>query len=177
MKTYVYIAVSLDGYIAKKDGNLDWLNEIPNPDGNDFGFNDFLINIDAIVMGKNTYEKVLSFKEWPYSKPVFVLSHTIRHVSDILKDRADIISGNPKDILNKLGNLNHQSIYIDGGLTIQSFLKEDLIDALIISRIPVLLGDGIPLFGSLQNELKFEHIETIVYNDSLVKSHYTRKRN
>jgi dihydrofolate reductase len=176
MKTNVYIATSLDGFIAKKDGNLDWLNEIPNPDGSDFGFSEFLSTIDAIVMGKNTYEKILTFPEWPYIKPVFVLSNTIKTLPESLTKKAELMSGNPGEILINLKKMNFQSVYIDGGLTINEFLKEDLIDILIITRIPVVLGNGIPLFSSLHNELQFEHVDTIVYNSSLVKSCYKRKR-
>lgn len=175
MKTVVYVGASLDGYIAEKGGSLDWLQEIPNPEGSDFGFNEFLANIDAIVMGKNTFETVVTFKEWPYTKPVFVLSHTLRAIPDSLEKKAKIITGVPKEILTRLRGLGYQNLYIDGGVTIQSFLREDLINELIISTIPVLLGDGIPLFGKLSRELKFDLIKSTVYNETIVKNHYRRK--
>ena len=176
MKTYVYIAESLDGYIARKNGDLDWLNEIPNPEGSDFGFYDFLEQIDAIVMGKNTFEKVLTFPQWPYLKPVFVLSRSLKALPDHLSKKAFIASGNPASVLKNLRKLGFNSLYIDGGKTIQGFLIEDLIDELIISRVPVLLGDGIPLFNKLAKELHFEHYKTDVFSNCLVKSHYKRKR-
>ena len=176
MKTFIYIAASLDGFIARKDGNLDWLDEIPNPGKDDFGFNEFMQKIDAVVMGKNTYEKVMTFKKWPYLKPVFILSSTIKSIPDELKKKVEIMKGNPKHILDSLSDAGFNNFYIDGGATIRNFLKEDLIDELIITRIPVLLGDGIPLFQTLPHELKFEHVKTDVYNNGLVKSHYIKKR-
>ena len=92
MSNIVYIATSIDGYIAKKDGGLDWLNEVPNPDKSDFGFSNFMDSIDAIIMGRNTFEIVLSFGEWPYNKPVFVLSNTLKTVPDNLKNKAEILN-------------------------------------------------------------------------------------
>jgi len=172
----VYIATSLDGFIATKDGNLDWLDEIPNPDRSDFGFTEFMSNIDALIMGRITFEKVLTFDFWPYDKPVFVLSNTLSEVPDNYINKATIIKGNLNELIHRLHIDGYESFYIDGGKTIHNFLKEDLIDELIITKIPVLLGDGIPLFSSLNRSIKFKHKKTEVYNDSLVKSHYIRDR-
>jgi dihydrofolate reductase len=176
MRIFVYIAVSLDGYIAKTDGSLDWLIEIPNPDGIDFGFRDFINTIDAVVMGRKTFEKVLTFKEWPYSKRVFVLSNSLRQLPGELVAKAEITRGNPREILTALEQKGFRNVYVDGGKTIQGFLELDLIDEMIITTIPVLLGNGIPLFGKLKFELKFEHVETQIYLGALVKSCYIRKR-
>lgn len=177
MTNIVYIATSIDGYIAKKDGGLDWLNDIPNPEGSDFGFNDFIESIDAIIMGRKTFEIVLTFGGWPYTKPVFVLSNTLQSVPDNLKDKAEILTGTPEAIINEMNSRNYLNLYIDGGKTIQDFLKHDLIDELIITRIPIILGEGIPLFDLLKDEQKYEHIKTDIFNNSLVKSHYKRIRN
>ena len=152
MANFVYIATSLDGFIAKKNGSIDWLNEIPNPDGSDYGFSDFMNNIDAIVMGRNTFELVLTFDKWPYNKPVFVLSRTLQRVSDNLKDKVELINCNPDEVVNLLNSRNYKNIYIDGGITIQKFLRNELIDEIIITRIPILLGRGIPLFAELAKE-------------------------
>ena len=176
MSNIVYIAASLDGFIAKKNGNIDWLFEIPNPDGGDYGFTEFLKNIDAIVMGRNTFELVLTFGEWPYSKPVFVLSKTLQSVQKSLAGKVEILKGNPDSIVKKLNSRKLNNLYIDGGITIQNFLEQELIDEIIITRIPILLGGGISLFANLANEQKYEHIKTVVYNNALVKSHY-KKRN
>lgn len=177
MSNIVYIATSIDGYIAKKDGGLDWLNEVPNPDKSDFGFSNFMDSIDAIIMGRNTFEIVLSFGEWPYNKPVFVLSNTLKTVPDNLKNKAEILTGTPEFIIREMNSRNYFNLYIDGGKTIQEFLKQDLIDELIITRIPIILGEGIPLFGISANEQKYEHIRTEIFNNSLVKSYYKRIRN
>jgi dihydrofolate reductase len=104
MANIVYIAASLDGFIAKKDGGLDWLLDIPNPDNTDYGFSEFLKSIDAIVMGRNTYELVLTFKEWPYTKPVFVLSRTLKSVPENMKDKVEIINGDADSIVKELNS-------------------------------------------------------------------------
>ncbi len=176
MKTFVYIAASLDGYIARADGSLDWLTSIPNPDKSDFGFAEFMNTIDAVVMGRNTFETVVTFKKWPYSKRVFVLSNSLQKIPDSLNSFAELLQGNPIQILGTLGKRGYQNVYVDGGKTIQYFLGQDLIDELIITRIPILLGNGIPLFSTMKMELAFEHVKTEVYLKALVKSHYARKR-
>ncbi|MEW6194265.1 MAG: dihydrofolate reductase family protein [Bacteroidota bacterium] len=176
MANFVFIAESLDGYIAKKDGNIDWLLEIPNPGGSDYGYNDFIKNIDAVVLGRITFEKVLSFGGWHYSKPVFVLSNTLKSVGKNLENKAAVIKGDLKSVIKELHSKNYTNIYIDGGITIQNFLKEDLIDEMTITQIPIILGSGIPLFGELKNELRFEHVKTEVLNNALVQSRYKRIR-
>ncbi|MBC8045815.1 MAG: dihydrofolate reductase [Fimbriimonadaceae bacterium] len=178
MSNIVYIATSLDGYIAREDGSIDWLMEIPNPDNSDYGFSIFLERIDGIVMGRNTFETVLGFNEWPYpkSKPIFVLSNSLNVVPGNLSAKVEIVKGELKSIIESLKHKGMNDLYIDGGKTIQSFLKEDLIDEITITKIPILLGSGIPLFSKNNLELKFEHAETVVHNNILVKSKYLRKR-
>ena len=149
MSNIVYIATSIDGFIAKKDGSVDWLMEVPNPDGGDFGFSKFMENIDALVMGRNTFEMVLSFGECPYNKKVFVPSNTLKSVPENIKEKAEIISGSPQEIVRNLNSRNYKNLYIDGGKTVQEFLNSDLIDELIVTRIPILLGEGIPLFANI----------------------------
>jgi dihydrofolate reductase len=176
MANYVYIAKSLDGFIATSDGEVEWLNEISNPEHSDFGFSEFISKIDAIVMGRNTYEKVLSFGVWPYEKPVFVLSNTLTKLPDASIGKAEIMKGKPREIVSELKDRGFNNLYIDGGNTIQNFLSVDLIDEMIITTIPILLGEGIPLFGKLAKNIKFDHVKTQIVNDSLVMSHYTRLR-
>ena len=154
MKTYVYIAQSLDGFIAKKGGDITWLEEFPNPDGSDFGFSDFMKKIDALLMGRNTYEKVLTFGFWPYEKPVYVVSNTIKVVPENLEGKVFIVRGEIIEILESLESKGLKSIYVDGGKLIQSFLSEDLIDTMIITTMPVILGEGLPLFASIRKRIK-----------------------
>ena len=129
-----------------------------------------------MVIGRGTYEKVLSFPEWPYEKKVFVLSTSLKQIPGTLNEKATLIAMKPAALLNYLSDKGFSNIYVDGGKVIQSFLKEDLIDELIITRVPELIGTGIPLFGYLDNDLRFEHIKTNIYSDGLVKSQYERKR-
>lgn len=178
MSNTVYIATSLDGYIAREDGNIDWLMEIPNPTNSDYGFSVFMERIDGMIMGRKTFETLLGFNEWPYpeSMPLFVLSNSLNEVPERLSGKVKIVKGALKEILESLKRKGINRLYIDGGKTIQSFLKEDLIDEMIITRIPILLGSGIPLFDKNDLELKFEHVETEVLNNMLVRSKYLRKR-
>ena len=176
MTNYVYIATSLDGFIATSDGGLDWLEKIPNPEQNDYGYAEFIKSIDAIVMGRNTLEKVLTFGQWVYDQPVFILSNSLTLLPEHLLARAEIVCGDIKKIITQLNQKGYKNLYIDGGRVIQSFLQEDLIDEMIITRVPILLGKGISLFGELEQDLQFRHKKTEIYNNALVKSYYTRDR-
>jgi dihydrofolate reductase len=173
MKTAAYIGTSLDGFIAKKDGDIDWLIQFENEEVNQ-NYENFISKIDAIVIGRGTFEKVLTFPTWPYPKKVFLLSNYIKQIPDNLKEKVTILSMKPKEILDYLSNKGFSNIYVDGGKVIQSFLKENLIDELIITRVPILIGNGIPLFGELDNDLQFKHIQTNVYSNGLVKSQYKK---
>jgi dihydrofolate reductase len=176
MANYIYIATSLDGFIARKNGSFDWLLELPNPDGSDFGFADFMENIDAVVMGKNTFEIVLKFDEWFYNKPVFVLSSSLKSIPDKFSDKAELLNTKPDDVIKQLNSRGFNNLYIDGGKTIQDFLRMELIDEMIVTRIPILIGEGIPLFGSLPRDQKFEHIKTEILLQQSVKSYYKKIR-
>ncbi|MEJ0105896.1 MAG: dihydrofolate reductase family protein [Bacteroidota bacterium] len=176
MSNIVYIATSIDGYIALEDESIDWLIDLPNPDKSDYGFSEFMKRIDGIILGRKTYETVLTFNDWPYTKPVFVLSNSLKELPGKFSGKGEIVHGELKKIIESLAERGMNNFYIDGGKTIQGFLKEDLIDEMIITRIPILLGSGIPLFDKNHSELPFEHTGTEVYNNMLVKSRYIRKR-
>ncbi len=176
MANYVYIATSLDGFIATPDGGVEWLDDVPNPDGDDFGFSAFMDRVDAILMGSGTYEKVLTFGEWPYGKMVHVLSERLDSVPDALAGKVRIVRGPLPEVVADLARQGFRNLYVDGGKVIQDCLRHDLIDEMIISRIPKLLGKGIPLFGDLEEIMAFTHVETEVIHDYLVKSRYVRDR-
>ncbi|MEI7511754.1 MAG: dihydrofolate reductase family protein [Candidatus Peregrinibacteria bacterium] len=177
MKRTIYLATSLDGYIAKKDGDIAWLNDFPNPEKSDFGFSEFLATQDAIVMGHKTFETVVSFKDWIYPIPVFILSTSLTSIpQDLQEKNIQILQCSPEEVLAKLKEREYENVYIDGGQTIQQFLKRDLIDEMIITKVPLLLGAGIPLFSELSLPLPFEHLITKVFSNGLVKSHYQRIR-
>jgi dihydrofolate reductase len=177
MSNIVYIATSLDGYISAPDGSLDWLNYVPIPDGDDLGFADFVKGIDAIVMGRITFETVLGFGSgWPYPVPGIVLSSTLKSAPEDIADHVQFAHGPPREIVQLAKEQGYENLYVDGGKTVQRFLREDLIDQLIITEIPLLLGDGDRLFGELDQPLQFELIGTEVLLNQLVKKHYRRKR-
>ncbi|HEU4789190.1 MAG TPA: dihydrofolate reductase family protein [Flavobacterium sp.] len=173
MKTTAYIGTSLDGFIARKDGEIDWLTQFENQEINQ-SYTEFINEIDAIVIGRGTFEKVLTFPTWFYQQKVFVLSTQIKEIPNNLKEKVTLLSMEPKELLHYLSNEGYSNIYVDGGKVIQSFLKENLLNELIITRVPVLIGKGIPLFGPLYKDLSFKHIQTKVYSNGLVKSHYER---
>jgi len=175
MRTKVYIGTSLDGFIARKDGNIDWLVQFANSEAV-HAYEEFMSRIDAIVIGRGTFEKVLGFPSWPYEKEVFVLSTSIKVVPDVVSGKITVLSMEPGELLNYLAGQGFSNIYIDGGKVIQGFLKEDLIDELIISKAPILIGSGIPLFGFLDADLPFKHIRTEANSNGLVRSYYERKR-
>ncbi|KAF0110387.1 MAG: bifunctional deaminase-reductase domain-containing protein [Chloroflexi bacterium] len=126
MPNFVYIATSLDGFIATPDGGLDWLFGIPNPDQSDYGYAEFIEKMDAVVMGRKTYEKVLIFNDWPYPVPVFVFSHSHIEIPEALKGKVEIVIGEPYKVVEELIAQGYCNLYIDGGKLIQSFLQEDL---------------------------------------------------
>ena len=177
MSNSVFIATSLDGYIADKNGGIDWLHAIPNPDQNSMGYVEHFDRIDAMVMGRNTLDMVLSFGiDWPYSKPVFVLSNTMTSVPEGYEDKVFLVKGPLKEVLEQIHAKGFMNLYIDGGVTIQNFLKEDLIDEMIITTIPVLLGGGSPLFGNIESPLDFICVKTETFLDAIVQNHFVRQR-
>lgn len=172
-----YIAVSLDGFIADKNDGIEWLDSVTIPEGEDMGYVSFTDRIDALIMGRNSYETVLGFDiEWPYNKPVYVLSSSLTEVPEELEDKVFLVNGTLSKVLEQVYAIGHTRLYIDGGKTVQSFLKEDLIDEMIITRFPILLGGGASLFGDLDSPLDFELVNSKVYVDSLVQCSYERKR-
>ena len=175
MRTIAYLGTSLDGFIARKDGEIDWLTQFANDEAI-HAYEDFMNRIDAIVIGRGTFEKVLTFSSWPYEKKVFVLSNTIKQLSDTLKDKAILISMKPEELLRYLSGLGFSTIYVDGGKVIQDFLKKDLIDEMIIAKAPILIGSGIPLFNYIDTDLQFKHVKTAVQSNGLVRSYYERER-
>lgn len=176
-KNKVFIATSLDGYIADKNGGIDWLHSIPNPENIDMGYGLFISQIDALVMGRKTFETVCGFDmDWPYQMPVFVLSHSLTVIPETYRDKVFLVKGTLQEILGQLHEKGHYNLYIDGGRTIQSFLKEDLIDEMTITIIPYLLGGGIPLFTELPGKLEFECVDSKIYLEKIVQHHFVRKR-
>ncbi|HWR35872.1 MAG TPA: dihydrofolate reductase family protein [Clostridia bacterium] len=170
MKSSVFIATSVDGFIARQDGALDWL---PANGGEPHGYEEFIATVDCIVIGRNTFETVLTFDAWPYGKkPVVVLSTTMSKLKMPEGAVCDVMAGTPHEIVARLAQRGFNHLYVDGGVTIQGFLKAGLIQHLIITRIPLLLGSGIPLFGPLPHDIRMQHVATRSYPSGMVQSEY-----
>ena len=169
MKISVFIGISVDGFMARANGGLDFLPEDPEP----HGFDEFFANIDTLVIGRKTFETVLAFPDWPYGdKRVVVLSSGRLDLSAVKNGKVEQMSGAPEEIVARLAASGAQHLYIDGGITIQRFLRAGLIQRLIITRVPVLIGEGIPLFGSLPYDVRLQHVATRHYPSGLVQSEY-----
>ncbi len=172
----VFIATSIDGFIADKKGGIDFLHSVSNPENNDMGYSDFMSDIDAIIMGRNTFEIVNGFDmEWPYNVPVFVLSQTMNSIPEDLSSKVQLVKGKLSDILNYIHNTGAKKLYIDGGKTIQSFLKEDLIDEMTITIIPIVLGAGVPLFNGGE-EMQFKCVSSNHLIGQVAQHKYIRLR-
>jgi len=169
MKASVFIGTSVDGFIARANGDLDWL---PPDGGEPHGYDEFMATVDALVIGRKTFETVLTFDAWPYGdKPVFVLSS--RPLAPAPPAAVvERMSGDPVEIVSQLAARGIRHVYVDGGITIQRFLQDGLIQRLIITRVPVLIGAGIPLFGVTQRDIVLKHIGTRQYASGLVQSEY-----
>lgn len=173
-KCSVFIATSLDGFIARKDGALDWL---PGSDGTtageDYGYGAFFESVDSLVIGRKTHELALTFPEWPYrGKLVVVVSSRYPVTLTPLDDDLFGTSAAPRELLEQLALAGARHIYVDGGKTIQGFLAAGLIQEMTITRVPVLLGEGIPLFGPLARDLVLHHLGTQPFDNGLVQSRY-----
>ena len=169
MKASVFIGTSVDGFIARTDGALDFL---PPGGGEEHGYEAFMASVDALVIGRKTYETVLAFDTWPYGdKPVFVLS--TRPLAPAPTGAVvERMTGPPAHVVSQLAARGIQHAYVDGGITIQGFLQAGLIQRLIITRVPVLIGTGIPLFGATPRDIALKHIATRQYASGLVQSEY-----
>jgi dihydrofolate reductase len=178
MKISVYIATSLDGFIARLDGAIDWLagGDFDGPT-EDYGYRAFMASVDVLVMGRHSFEKVLTFDQWPYEgKRVIVLSSRGVAIPAALRASVECRSAAPAELVRQLAAEGAQHLYIDGGKTVQGFLAAGRVDRLILTRIPVLIGSGLPLFGPLPSDLQLRHVATRAYASGLVQSEYTLPR-
>ena len=169
MKASVFVGTSLDGFIARANGSFDFL---PAGGGEPHGYEEFMATVDALVIGRNTFETVLAFASWPYGKkPVFVLS--TRALGPAPPGAVvECLSGAPAEVVSQLAARGIGHVYVDGGITVQRFLQAGLIQRLIITRVPVLIGEGIPLFGVTGRDIALRHVATRQYASGLVQSEY-----
>lgn len=182
MKCSVFIATSVDAYIADKNGGVDWLHTAgdPNADmGNnaDMGFARYLSSVDCMVMGRKCMDMIASMnltpEQWPYgSIKVVVLSHTLKQPPKSLKDKVEMYGGDITDLVAQLEQQGFNHAYIDGGATITSFLNQKLINEITITQAPVLLGQGIPLLGRLDNKPEMAVVEMTAFANNFVQIKY-----
>ena len=170
MTASVFIGISVDGFMARPNGDLDFL---PEGGGEPHGYDEFMASVDALVIGRKTFETVLTFAKWPYGdKRVVVLSSRPLDLSAVRGGVVEQMAGPPSEIVSKLAASGAHHLYVDGGITIQGFLRAGLVQRLIITRVPVLIGDGIPLFGALPRDVRLHHVATKHYPSGLVQSEY-----
>ena len=169
MKASVFVGTSLDGFLARPNGDFDFLSpsgDVPH------GYDEFMATVDALVIGRKTFEVVNRMAEWPYGhKPVIVLSsRPLAHVPPGVA--IEHMSGAPREVTERLATRGLKHIYVDGGITVQRFLEAGLIDRLIITRVPVVIGAGIPLFGPTDRDVLLKHVATRTFATGLVQSEY-----
>src|SRR6266542_3716274 len=170
MTASVFVGASVDGFIARPNGDLDWL---PPGGGEPHGYDEFIASVDAIVIGRKTFEKVLTFESWPYGdKRVVILSSRPLDLSAVGGGVVEQMAGRPSEIVSQLAASGAHHLYVDGGITIQGFLRAGLVQRLVITRVPVLIGDGVPLFGTLSRDVRLHHVATRHYPSGLVQSEY-----
>ena len=169
MTLSVFIGTSVDGFIARPGGELDFL---PADGGEPHGYNEFIAGVDAIVIGRKTFETVLSFPDWPYGKKRVIVLSSRPLDSSAARGAVEHMAGDPAEIVAKLAASGARNLYIDGGVTIQGFLRAGLIQRIIITRVPVLIGEGIPLFGKLPRDIHLRHVATHSYASGMVSTEY-----
>jgi dihydrofolate reductase len=174
---HVFIGTSVDGFIARRDGDLGWLTGFSSL-GEDHGYDAHMARVDGIIMGRGTFEAVKDIEPWVYDKTVLVLSRTMigSDIPQALQDKVELIHALPNEAMMIAEERGWRGVYIDGGAVMQSFLRAGLIDDMVISRVPVLIGEGLPLFGALNADVVLEHIETRSFKSGLVQSHYRVRR-
>lgn len=167
-----YLAMSLDGFIAGENDDLEWLDQVEPIKDKDYGYADLLGSVDALVMGRRTFETVIAMDTpWTYTKPVLVISSSLTDIPEKAKD-PHVMNGTPKDVIAAVQHHGWSSVYIDGGALVTSFIDHGLLDELIVSIVPVAIGGGIPLFGSLNRLVWFRVSRVNTYSNGMVKIRY-----
>ncbi len=170
MTVSVFVGVSVDGFMARLNGDLDFL---PPGGGEPHGYDEFMASVDALVIGRKTFETVLAFAAWPYGKKrVVVLSSRPVDLSAVRDGVVEQMAGPPAEIVAQLAARGIEHLYVDGGITIQGFLRAGLVQRLIVTRVPVLIGEGIPLFGAVPRDVQLRHVATRHFPSGLVQSEY-----
>lgn len=170
-EAHVFIACSQDGFIADENGGVDWLVSLPAPVDEDHGYGAFMAGVDCLLMGSGSFRTVAAFPDWPYDKPVVVLSRRLTQAAlpEALQDRVRVFADTPRAALERLGAEGVRRVYLDGGQVISSFLREGLVQRMVITRVPILLGRGLPLFSEAGAH-GLRHVETRAWAHGFVQS-------
>lgn len=170
---HVFIATSLDGFIARPDGDIDWLLQ-RDDQTEDHGYSAFIADKDVIVMGRGSYEKVRTFESWFYDLPVVVLSEQLADspVPEALEGKLRFSNLAPREVMAELEGQGMHRVYVDGGQLVQSFLRDGLVADMVITTVPVLIGSGRPLFGGLAQDVDLKLVSSRCFPSGLVQSTY-----
>lgn len=178
MTNFVYLGCSLDGFIARKDGAVDFLDAVdPAPEDEDYGWHDYISGIDALIMGRNSYDMVLGFGQWHYgNRKVMVLTTRDIEIPDFIEGEIIPFEGKPEDAIAHMNGLGCENIYVDGGKVVQDFINAELVDELIITIVPIIIGEGIPLFANINVEKRLDLKNVTKYDNGLLSLHYSLKK-
>ena len=175
-KIILYIASSLDGYIARKDGSVDWLDSLENPENSDFGYGEFIANIDIQIMGRKTYEVVMGFDvPWPYNNIKTYVATQNRDLTINSPDTHLLHDIDKKSIEEICGESTRKVWLVGGGSLVNTFLNYHAVDEIILSQIPTILGEGIRLFPGKSIEVPFQLTKHEVFPNGLVQLHYLQR--
>lgn len=174
MQASAFIATSLDGFIARPDHSIDWLEDTSSDATEDYGYEDFVKTVSSVVMGRKTFQKIMTFPEWPFqSQRVIVLSSTMQSIPDSLADQVQLFNGSAEELTTLLEAEGDSHIYVDGSRAIQSFIAAGLLTDITVTTVPLLIGEGISLFGGpLPKDVKLTHVATRAFQNGFVQTHY-----
>ena len=183
MKCSVFIATSADGYIATSEGAVDWLHTSGNQDADmsanpDMGFHHFIASVDCMIMGRKCMQTLADFnlapEQWPYGDiKIYVLSHSVSVAPENMRNKVEMYSGDILALINKLASDGYQHAYIDGGKTITAFINQQLINEMIITKAPIILGEGIPLFGKIEKPIKLLEANATAFPNDFIQIKYS----
>ena len=173
---HIMMAMSLDGFVARPDHTLDWLDKQPS-EGEDHGFDAFQNSVDVIVMGSGSFRTVLGFGEWPYAKPVVVLSRSMTQndVPESIRGKVEIMAHEPAELMATFAERGFERVYVDGGAVIKSFMKAKLIADMKITIVPILIGEGIRIFDDAEGDTDLEMVSSEQFPSGLVDLVYKVK--
>lgn len=170
---HVFMATSLDGFVARKNHSLGWLNRVDTGD-DDLGYEGFIAKMDGLIMGSGSFRTALSFEAWPYSIPVVVMSHSLTEsdIPESLKGKVTMTRKPPKALMESLHQDGWKRAYVDGGKIVQSFVRDGLVSDMVVTLIPILIGEGLALFGAVKSDIQLTLLSSQSFDCGLVQNKY-----